>query len=152
MSKTRPETDQDGPQVDLWQAAALPFRVKKGRVEFCLVSVRRGGSWTMPKGNIEEGEQSSECAVRETFEEAGLVGRVLEPELCRYVDRKGKKSSEVTVWLLEVDKSHKKWPEHKRRARQWVSPRKAIRLLARPRLVAPIIDAIRRLDQLDLVG
>ena len=148
MSKTRPETDQDGPQVDLWQAAALPFRVKKGRVEFCLVSVRRGGSWTMPKGNIEEGEQSSECAVRETFEEAGLVGLVLEPELCRYADRKGKKSVEVTVWLLDVARSRKKWEEKKQRTRRWVSSRKAIRLLARPKLIAPIIDALRRLDRM----
>ena len=139
--------DRDRPRVDLRQAAALPFRLREDRIEFCLVSVRRGGSWTMPKGNIEAGEQGSECAARETFEEAGLEGGVLEPELCRYFDRKGKKSVEVTVWLLEVERSHKKWPEHKRRARQWVSPRKAIRLLARPTLVAPIIDAIRRLDQ-----
>ncbi len=136
-------------QQDLKQAAALPFRRRKGEVEFCLVTVRRGTSWTMPKGNIEPGEQAAECAAREAFEEAGLEGQVLEPELCRYADRKGKKAIEVAVWLLDVEKIRKKWPEKKVRTRRWVSPRKAIRLLARPRLVAPVIDAIRRLGCID---
>ena len=149
MAQTKPETDQGGPQVDLRQAAALPFRLKKGRVEFCLVSVRRGASWTLPKGNIEPGEAGTGCAVREAFEEAGLEGRLLEPELCRYADRKGKRSVEVTVWLLDVETCWTKWPEKKTRTRRWVSPRKAIRLLARPRLVATVIDAIRRLGHLD---
>ena len=103
----------------------------------------------MPKGNIERGEQGTDCAVRETFEEAGLEGRLIDPQLCRYTDFKGKKSVEVTVWLLEVKKMRKKWPEKKQRTRRWVSPRKAIRLLARPHLVAPIVDALRCLGEID---
>ena len=142
---------QDGqPRLaDLHQAAALPYRIRKGQLQFCLVSVRRGANWIMPKGNIEPGESEVECAGREAFEEAGLEGRVLEPVLSRFSANKGKKSVEVTVWLMEVENCLKKWPEKKSRARQWVSPRKAIRLLARPRLVAPVIDAIRRLKWID---
>jgi 8-oxo-dGTP pyrophosphatase MutT (NUDIX family) len=147
--KKKRRKDKCPPRVDLRQAAALPFRRGKGGVEFCLVTVRRGTSWTMPKGNIERGEQGTDCAERETFEEAGLEGRLIDPQLCRYTDRKGKKSVEVTVWLLEVKKTRKKWPEKKVRTRRWVSPRKAIRLLARPHLVAPIVDAMRCLGEID---
>ena len=135
--------------ADLHQAAALPYRIRKGRLQFCLVSVRRGANWIMPKGNIEPGESEVECAGREAFEEAGLEGRVLEPVLSRFSANKGKKSVEVTVWLFDVEKSRKKWPEKKLRTRRWVSSRKAIRLLARPKLVATIIDAIRLLGHLD---
>ena len=146
---SRSEQDGQPRSADLHQAAALPYRVRKGRLQFCLVSVRSGTSWIMPKGNIEPGESEAECAGREAFEEAGLEGRVLEPVLSRYSANKGKKSVEVTVWLMEVENCRKKWPEKKSRARQWVSPRKAIRLLSRPRLVAPVIDAIRRLEWID---
>lgn len=146
---SRSEQDGRSSPFDLLQAAALPYRIRQGQLQFCLVSVRRGASWTMPKGNIEQGESGPECAGREAFEEAGLEGRVLEPALCRFVASKGKKSVEVTVWLLEVEDCLKKWPEKKSRARQWVSPRKAIRLLARPKLVAPVIDAVRRLKWID---
>ena len=55
----------------------------------------------------------------------------------------------VTVWLFEVSRCLKKWPEKKSRTRQWASPRKAIRLLERPKLVAPVIDGIRRLERWD---
>ncbi|MEE3366288.1 MAG: NUDIX domain-containing protein, partial [Planctomycetota bacterium] len=102
--KKKRRKDKCPPRVDLRQAAALPFRRGKSGVEFCLVTVRRGTSWTMPKGNIERGEQGADCAERETFEEAGLEGRLIDPQLCCYTDRKGKKSVEVTVWLLEVKK------------------------------------------------
>ena len=146
---SRSEQDDQSRLADLHQAAALPYRVRKGRLQFCLVSVRSGTSWIMPKGNIEPGESGAECAGREAFEEAGLEGRVLEPVLSRYSANKGKKSVEVTVWLMEVENCRKKWPEKKSRARQWVSPRKAIRLLSRPSLVAPVIDAIRRLEWID---
>tara|TARA_B100000029_G_scaffold389669_1_gene386079 strand:- start:8 stop:463 length:456 start_codon:yes stop_codon:yes gene_type:complete len=147
--KKREKRKQQTERVDLYQAAALPFRVRKGKLEFCLVTVRGGQSWTMPKGTIEKSELGTDCAGRESFEEAGLEGRVLEPALCRYTDSKGKKTIEVTVWLFEVSRCLKKWPEKKSRTRQWASPRKAIRLLERPKLVAPVIDGIRRLERWD---
>ena len=147
--KKKRRKDKCPPPVDLRQAASLPFRRVKGGVEFCLVTVRRGTSWPMPKGNFDRGEQGADCAGRETCEEAGLEGRLIDPQLCRYTDFKGKKSVEVTVWLLEVKKMRKKWPEKKQRTRRWVSPRKAIRLLARPHLVAPIVDALRCLGEID---
>jgi 8-oxo-dGTP pyrophosphatase MutT (NUDIX family) len=127
------------------QAAALPFRFRGGKLQFCLVTVRRGKTWTIPKGNIEVEESGSECAVREAFEEAGLEGRVLDTPLSSYLDTKRKRSLQVTVWLMDVERCRKKWPEKKSRERRWVSPKKAIGLLKRPRLVAVIVDGMRRL-------
>lgn len=37
----------------------------------------RGSYWNFPKGHIEQGEQSLEAALRETYEEAGLKERDL---------------------------------------------------------------------------
>lgn len=39
----------------------------------------RGGSWTLPGGGIDHGEQPIEALMREVHEETGLI--VLEPEL-----------------------------------------------------------------------
>lgn len=41
----------------------------------------RNGRWDLPKGHIEEGENSAVCAVREIAEETGVRARVVRP-LC----------------------------------------------------------------------
>ena len=35
--------------------------------------------WSLPKGHVEEGETPEEAALREVFEETGLVGRIVAP-------------------------------------------------------------------------
>lgn len=39
---------------------------------------RRPGTWALPKGNIEPGEQPDETAVREVWEETGVHGTLVE--------------------------------------------------------------------------
>ena len=80
---SRSEQDGRSSPFDLLQAAALPYRIRQGQLQFCLVSVRRGASWTMPKGNIEQGESGPECAGREAFEEAGSA---FDPEVARKLE------------------------------------------------------------------
>lgn len=45
--------------------------------EIALVAVKGGKVWSLPKGIVEKGEETSETAVREVREETGLSGRVL---------------------------------------------------------------------------
>ena len=44
--------------------------------------IRRQGKWDIPKGHIEPGEQSRECAVREVTEECGIGGLEIEKPIC----------------------------------------------------------------------
>jgi len=55
------------------------FRKERGNdVEIALVAVKEGKVWSLPKGIVEKGEETSETAVREVREETGLSGRVVE--------------------------------------------------------------------------
>lgn len=66
------------------------------------------GSFGLPKGKIEKGEEKIECAIRETFEETGLqVDRndVDEREYTiRYKDKNGKTYKKVYYYIVEMDK------------------------------------------------
>lgn len=61
-------------------AGTVTFRLNEsGGIEFLLVLPRQGSgkAWGLPKGHCEEGEGIHETAVRETFEETGIVSRLL---------------------------------------------------------------------------
>jgi 8-oxo-dGTP diphosphatase len=62
-----------------------------GTPEVAVIHRPRYDDWSLPKGKLEPGEESSEAALREVEEETGLrceLGRELEPT--RYHDNKGR--------------------------------------------------------------
>ena len=58
------------------QAAVIPYRIRKARLEVALVTTSKGKGWIVPKGCIDEGERARDAAIREAEEEAGLRGVV----------------------------------------------------------------------------
>jgi 8-oxo-dGTP pyrophosphatase MutT (NUDIX family) len=46
-------------------------------IEVALVSVKDRGIWCLPKGIVEEGEETEKTALREVHEETGLSGEIL---------------------------------------------------------------------------
>jgi 8-oxo-dGTP pyrophosphatase MutT (NUDIX family) len=62
------------------QAGAVVVRLDGPEPRFLLVKARRDPTvWIFPKGHVEEGETAEQTALRETEEEAGVIGRVLAP-------------------------------------------------------------------------
>ena len=111
------------------QATAIPIRINDGKVEFCLITTRKKGHWSFPRGIIGTGETYVETAVKEAHEEAGLRGHLWGGPLGKYRSKKQGIKIETTVVLLVVTACDSSWPESLKRRRQWVSAKKAVRLL-----------------------
>lgn len=89
---------------DIIRAAGgvLVRRSANGRSELACVYRSARGDWTFPKGKLDEGETFEECALREVFEETGLVCDVVRfIGTTSYVHRKGRPKI-VAYYLMEV--------------------------------------------------
>ena len=102
------------------QAAVIPYRIRKERVEVALVTTSRGKGWVVPKGSVDDGEQPREAAIREAEEEAGLLGVVSRKPLGRYLRVKGNRSCQVDVYVMRVTEVLENWLEDKLRRRRWM--------------------------------
>jgi 8-oxo-dGTP pyrophosphatase MutT (NUDIX family) len=102
------------------QAAVIPYRVHKARVEVALVSRSGGKGWIVPKGSVGPGEGPRDAAIREAEEEAGLRGIVTRKPLGRYRHVKGRGDCRVDVYLMRVTAVLEHWLEDKWRRRRWM--------------------------------
>jgi 8-oxo-dGTP pyrophosphatase MutT (NUDIX family) len=124
----------DAAKTDLrTQFAALCYRIKNDKVQFCLVTSRRSGRWIVPKGWPMNGQTPMDAAATEAFEEAGVRGKI-EPRpigVFSYykVHSKNELPCIAVVYPLKVKKVLRTWPEHKERNRKWLSRKKAAALV-----------------------
>ena len=81
------------------QAAVIPYRIRKERVEVALVTRSGGKGWIVPKGSVDAGERPRDAAIREAEEEAGLRGVVTRKPLGRYRRVNGRRPCRVDVYL-----------------------------------------------------
>ncbi|MGH7125071.1 MAG: NUDIX hydrolase, partial [Stellaceae bacterium] len=117
----------------LHQAGAIPYAVIDGEVQVLLVTSRGSGRWLIPKGNIDPGLTPAQAAAKETYEEAGIRGKIAtDTPLGFYTSFKTLKSGEekpvtVEVYALLVDRQLKRWPEARQRGTCWMSANEAAR-------------------------
>lgn len=137
-----------GPVGDPDQAAAVPFRRDGAGVEVCLIRAFDSENWGIPKGMIDQGDLAEETALKETFEEAGLTGRLVGGTVGTYEYSKWETTLSVEVYLLEVSGELKTWEEETFRERRWFPMGEALALLARHPGRAVIERAARRLEEL----
>jgi phosphohistidine phosphatase len=125
------------------QAAVIPFRIRNERVEIALVSTHRGKGWVVPKGSLDEGEKSHDAALRETEEEAGLIGDLKRKPLGRYRFKRADGRYEVEVYLMRVTVVLDYWLESGLRRRRWIAVDKAARLVREE--LQPFVRVVERL-------
>ena len=102
------------------QAAVVPYRIRKERVEVALVTTSCGKKWIVPKGSVDRGERPRAAAIREAEEEAGLRGVVTRRPIGRYHHVKGHGRRRVDVYLMRVTNVLERWLEDRFRRRRWV--------------------------------
>ncbi|KAF9972920.1 hypothetical protein BGZ73_003892 [Actinomortierella ambigua] len=95
---------------------------KRGRRILLVSSSKNEGEWVLPKGGWENDESEEEAAARETWEEAGAIGRITAHlgEYDHKIDKRtGVPDSIFIFFELEVQRLEDKWPEMKKRERRW---------------------------------
>ena len=107
------------------QSGVIPYRIREGSAEVMIITTSSKKHWTIPKGHIEKGYSASESAAKEAFEEAGIEGTIIKPNVGSYTLKKQGRLHQVKVFLFHVTLELEKWPEKKMRKRKWVSLKKA---------------------------
>jgi 8-oxo-dGTP pyrophosphatase MutT (NUDIX family) len=126
------------------QSGVVPFRVRRGTVEVLLITSSDGKRWGIPKGLIEPGMTPAESAANEAFEEAGVLGRVLEQAIGSFAYRKWGGRCEVKVFPMRVKDELNEWPESRERRRKWLPLKKA----AKRATLAGVREVIWKLHEL----
>lgn len=117
------------------QSCALPYRVQDGgKVEVLLITTRRTGRWSLPKGKISRGLSFAASAAKEAYEEAGVLGEIGSMSFASFRKTKrmedGRKHViEVWVYPLKVTRCLPHWPEQGQRDLRWCSRDEALVLL-----------------------
>ena len=123
------------------QSGCVVFREKKGKLEFLLVRSSKGGKWVFPKGGVEKDLTVKKSALKELYEEAGVVGKI-QDKLGRYKYRKMGRPQEVILYSCKYTKDTKDWPEKKLRKRKWFSFKDAMKAL--PDYLKPFLSKTHR--------
>ena len=91
-------------------AGILLFRRSGGGVEFLLVhpggpfwAKKDAGAWTIPKGQIEAGEEPRACAIRELEEELGEAPSLDPQQLIELGSIRQRAGKVVEAWAAEAD-------------------------------------------------
>lgn len=124
------------------QVAALCWRKHKGRKEVLLITSRDTGRWVVPKGWPINGLTAAQSALQEAWEEAGVRANA---DKARYIGRfcydkalnDGKALPvEADLFKIRLRKGEvaDSFPEAQERQRQWVTPRKAAKMVDEPDL------------------
>ncbi|KAL1931250.1 hypothetical protein VTP01DRAFT_10387 [Rhizomucor pusillus] len=121
-------------------AGCIPVDPETNRV-LLITSTKHPNAWVFPKGGWENDETQIEAAERETYEEAGVRGKVTRfiGEYFEY-DKFCQPKTRFYVYEMHIQEILKDWPEKKFRDRRWFTVDEAIKAVSRKAFMQ---DAIR---------
>jgi 8-oxo-dGTP pyrophosphatase MutT (NUDIX family) len=130
------------------QSAALCLRSGAHGPEVLMVTSLGTGRWVLPKGWPMKGRTLAGAALREAWEEAGVVGQVADSPMGSFSYEKLRKGRlpmrcRVEVFRVSVDRLADRWPEGARRKRGWFPVSEAAQLVAEPSLRALLTGITR---------
>ena len=130
-------------------AGALCWRQRSGKLEVLLIHRPRYDDWSWPKGKIDAGETTPECAVREVREEIGITVKLGIPlPTIEYPVASGLKV--VHYWAAKADNVTPE-PDGKEVDRfLWCSPEDAMDLLTNPSDREPLVALVGAFAEDDL--
>jgi ADP-ribose pyrophosphatase YjhB (NUDIX family) len=111
------------------QYGALPYRIRKRQLQCLLITTRKKGRWSLPKGWPIGHSTPSETAAIEAFEEAGVHGVVDPVRLGSLTRRRAKREKVIRIFPMRVTRQKKSWPEKQDRRRIWVGIAEAAALV-----------------------
>ncbi len=102
------------------QSGIIPFRIQDEKTEILIITTINGKNWTIPKGLIEPQLSTTESAIQEGYEEAGIKGYLYPNSIGEYRYKKWQGVCRVQVFPFRVEKILRYWPEASLRTRKWV--------------------------------
>lgn len=129
-----------------YQACVIPYRSSDMGIEFCLITSKKSGKWSLPKGTIRSEETVSETIARQAHKEAGLRGELIEDPVGTYSYHKWETILEVVVLMMNVNECSDEWPDAEARKRRWVTSEEALSLLSKDDLKKLLRKAVERLN------
>ena len=129
------------------QVAALPYRkTAAGEIEVLLITSRETGRFIIPKGWPMKRLSDPDAAAKESYEEAGVTGKIKRKPIGAYSYWKRLERSfellSVDVYALEVRGQRSEWPEKGSRRVGWLKQKDASTLVDEPSLTA-LIESFR---------
>ncbi|WP_239520700.1 NUDIX hydrolase [Pseudooceanicola aestuarii] len=135
------------------QYAALCYRMKGDKPQILLITSRGTGRWVVPKGWPMSGKTPEEAALREAYEEAGVMGRAGRRPIGIYpyykvLEKGDDLPTVVTLFPVRVRLLKAEFPEMDQRRRKWFSRKKAAARVEEPELAR----MLRKFDPSKLRG
>lgn len=128
------------------QSGCIPFRIKDGVRQVCLVKkLKKDAWWGFTKGGLEKHLDPRENAAKECYEEAGVTGTVTK-KIGKFEYVKDNMNQIVTMYAMEYLTQLDSWPEKKLRKRKWFTLAEARDKLSREH--HKLLDAIKKIKVL----
>lgn len=125
------------------QSGCIPFRIKDGVRQVCLVKkLKKDAWWGFTKGGLEKHLDARENAAKECYEEAGVTGTVTK-KIGKFEYVKDDMNQIVTMYAMEFLTELPTWPEKKLRKRKWFTLPEARDKLSREH--HKLLDAIKKI-------